>query len=70
MVTDLWIKMVYFKIGFAVSLLKSEGAKLTFPVMQLSKQDPDSGGNSLVALDRAQKYAWSRLPRGYLRHAH
>jgi hypothetical protein len=66
---DLWVEMVYFKVWLTVSFLESKRAKLTFPVMQLSEQDPNSGGHTLMALDRAQQHAWARLACRCLRHA-
>ncbi len=30
---DLWVKMMYFKVWFAVSFFKGERTKLTLPIM-------------------------------------
>src|SRR5580704_3367828 len=68
-VTDLWIKMVNFKVRLTVALLKGKGTELTLPLMQFSKQDPDSGRHTLMALDRPQEHAWARLACRCLRHA-
>ena len=53
--------MVYLKIWFAVSFFESEGAKLTPAIMHFPEQDADARGYALVALDRIQKYAGTRL---------
>ena len=49
---DLWVNMVYFKVGFAVPFFESERTKLTFPIMQFSKQNANSRRHTFPALDR------------------
>jgi len=56
-----WIKMMYLKVRFAVSLVEGEGAKLTFAIVQFSKQDADARRYALVALGGIQKHARARL---------
>ena len=60
-VADLWVKMVYFKVQFAVPFFKSERAKLTLPLMQFSKQNANSRGYTLMAPGRTRKHPWTWL---------
>ena len=60
---DLWVKMMYFKVRFAVSFFESEGTNLTPPIMQFSEQNTKSRGYTLVALGRTRKYSWTWLAR-------
>ena len=58
---NFWVEMVYFKVRLPVPLLEGEGAKLTSPIVQLSKQDSGSRRYTLVALCRAGNYPGARL---------
>ncbi len=64
--TDLWVKMVYFKVRFAVPFFESEQTKLTLPLIQFSRQNADSRGYTLVALGRTRRYPWTWLARPLL----
>ena len=55
------VEMVCFKARLPVPLLEGERAKLTFPIVQLPKQDADSRRYTLVALGRARNYSGARL---------
>jgi len=63
MMADPWVKVVYFKVRFAVPFFESERTKLTLPIRQLSKQNANSRGCTLVALGHTGKYPWTRLAR-------
>jgi len=64
--TDLWIKMMYFKVRFTVAFIECERTYLTLSVMDFSKQNPNPGGDPLVALGRTRRYPWTWLARGVL----
>ncbi|HLJ13862.1 MAG TPA: hypothetical protein VKV15_05150 [Bryobacteraceae bacterium] len=61
MMANLRVKMVYFKVRLSIPLLEGERAKLTSPIVQLSKQDASSRRYTLVALGRTGNYPWARL---------
>lgn len=70
MMANIGLEMVYFEIRLAVSLFKGEGAKLAFSVVHFTKQDANSCGCALMALDCARRHsrAWSAFR--LLRNAH
>jgi hypothetical protein len=58
-VADVRVKMVYFKVRFAVPFFESEKTKLTFPIMQFSKQNANCRRRALVALGHSRRYPWT-----------
>ena len=70
MMTNFRVKMVYFEVRLSVPLLEGESAKLTSPIVQLSKQDASSRRHTLVALGRTRNYLWARLAYRLLGDTH
>jgi len=63
---DVWVKMMYFKVSFAVPFFESEGTKLALPIVQFSEQNPNSGGYTLVVFGCTRRYPWTGSERRLL----
>ena len=61
MVSNPWVKVVYLKVRFAVSLFKGERANLTFSIVQFSKQDTRSRRYTFTPLGHGGKHPWTGL---------
>jgi len=64
--TDLWVKMMYFKVRLTIAFFECKRAQLALSIVQFSKQNANPRGHPLVALSRTRRYPWARLARRLL----